>query len=71
MQVIPGIEDQSIEDLVWQGTRLFSAGLDGHIREIDLVKLNTKVGKYIQYFTWREKKLFLPYINPYPSGTKV
>lgn len=41
-EIIPGIEDQSIEDLVWQGTRLFTAGLDGHIREIDLVKLNTK-----------------------------
>ncbi|XP_053402678.1 U3 small nucleolar RNA-associated protein 4 homolog [Mercenaria mercenaria] len=41
-EVIPGVEDQSIEDLVWQGTRLFSAGLDGHIREVDLVRLNIK-----------------------------
>lgn len=41
-EVIPGVEDQSIEDLVWQGNRLFTAGLDGHVREIDLVRLHVK-----------------------------
>ena len=43
LQVIAGREGQSIETLVWQGQRLFSAGLDGNVNEIDLVKLQIKV----------------------------
>ena len=43
LQVIPGREGQSIEALVWQGQRLFSAGLDGNVNEIDLIKLQIKV----------------------------
>lgn len=42
--MIPGREGQSVEALVWQRQRLFSAGLDGNVNEIDLVKLQTKVG---------------------------
>ncbi|KAL4234748.1 U3 small nucleolar RNA-associated protein 4 [Mactra antiquata] len=42
-EVIPGMKDQSIEDLVWQDQRLFSAGLDGNICEHDLTKLQIKV----------------------------
>lgn len=41
-EVIPGREGQSVEDLVWQGSRLFSAGLDGNVNEIDLGKLQIK-----------------------------
>lgn len=41
-EVIPGVEDHSIEDLVWQGQRLFYAGLHGNICELDLVKLQVK-----------------------------
>ncbi|KAH3774230.1 hypothetical protein DPMN_175605, partial [Dreissena polymorpha] len=39
---IPGKKGQTVEDLVWQGDRLFSAGLDGYIYEIDLVALQIK-----------------------------
>lgn len=40
--VIPGMEDRSVEDLVWQGERLFYAGLQGNICELDLVRLQAK-----------------------------
>ena len=42
-QVIPGNEGQSVEAVVWQDQRLFTAGLDGNLNEIDLTKLQIKV----------------------------
>ena len=41
--MIPGNEGQSVEAVVWQDRRLFTAGLDGNLNEIDLTKLQIKV----------------------------
>ncbi|XP_052819109.1 U3 small nucleolar RNA-associated protein 4 homolog [Mya arenaria] len=41
--VVPGKEGRSVEGLVWQGNRLFTAGLHGNVTEIDLVALQTKL----------------------------
>ncbi|XP_046328638.1 U3 small nucleolar RNA-associated protein 4 homolog [Haliotis rufescens] len=38
-RVIPGSGDRSIEAVIWQGRRLFTAGLDGEVTEYDLIKL--------------------------------
>ena len=42
-QIIPGSESRSVEAVCWQGSRLFSAGLDGNVTEYDLKKLKPKV----------------------------
>lgn len=41
-KIIPGSEARSVEAICWQGTRLFSAGLDGNVTEYDLKKLKPK-----------------------------
>lgn len=41
-KIIPGSESRSVEAVCWQGSRLFSAGLDGNVTEYDLKKLKPK-----------------------------
>ncbi|KAK3576371.1 hypothetical protein CHS0354_018919 [Potamilus streckersoni] len=41
-KIIPPSEGDSVEGLVWHGIRLFSAGLDGNVKEIDVVQLKIK-----------------------------
>ncbi|XP_063439179.1 U3 small nucleolar RNA-associated protein 4 homolog [Mytilus trossulus] len=41
-KIIPGSESRSVEAICWQGSRLFSAGLDGNVTEYDLKKLKPK-----------------------------
>ncbi|WAR12485.1 UTP4-like protein [Mya arenaria] len=45
--VVPGKEGRSVEGLVWQGNRLFTAGLHGNVTEIDLVALQTKESRIL------------------------
>ncbi|XP_041375893.1 U3 small nucleolar RNA-associated protein 4 homolog [Gigantopelta aegis] len=42
-KIIPASEGFSVEALVWQGKRLYSAGLDGNVTEYDLLRLQPKI----------------------------
>ena len=37
-QIIPGSESRSVEAVCWQGSRLFSAGLDGNVTGSEEIK---------------------------------